>query len=210
MRSVLAASGVLLAASFAVSAATIPCGTGGLNDSGPINIQTGILAVPGFACEQQDKIYSGFNLISGDISGVSVEMFFQPIGSQDNHTVQFSGNLGLAFVLEYDITVDLAISPNNRLKLVGVDINASASGGNPTITKSSPNFATIVASKNTGSAVTTIPDLVTVHVIDSYNPNGGAATSLSNSFVESAPEPATMLLLGSAFVLLGVKRWRKQ
>jgi hypothetical protein len=207
MRFALAA--VLLIVPIGLSAATIPCGTGDPNDSGPIALAT-VLATPGFACEQQDKIYSGFNLISGSVAGINMEFFFQPIGPNDNHTVQFSGNLGLAFALEYDITIDLGISPNNRLKLVGVDINASASGGNPTITKSSPDFATIVASKNTGSQATAIPSLTSVHVMDTYNPNGGAATSISNSFVEATvPEPTTMVLLSGALFLLGAKRKRK-
>jgi hypothetical protein len=194
-----------------LSAATIPCGTGDPNASGLITL-TSILNTPGFSCEQQDKIYSGFNLVSGSIAGVSVEFFFQPIGTLDNHTVQYSGNLSSAFDLQYNIAVDLSISPNNRIVLVGVDLNASASGGNPTVTKSSPtgDFLTIVASKNTGSQNTGIDGLTSVNVEDAYNPNGGAATSISNSFVEATPEPATMMLMGGALLLLGAKRWRKK
>ena len=203
----------LFFAAYGLSAATIACGNGGVNDSGPIGLATTVFAPPTpstFSCFQQDKIYSGFILNSGSVAGVSMEIFFQPVGLVDNHTVQFSGNLTQAFDLEYDVTVDISISPDLRLSLVGVDINAAASGGNPTITKSSPNFATIIASKSTGSQATTIPNLISVHVHDVYNPNGGAATSSSNSFVETPiPEPGTMMLLGGALLLVGAKRWRK-
>ena len=208
----------LLLTPFAIKAATIAC-PGTTTDSGPMLLST--LVSPGFSCEQQDKIYSDFDIVSGTPgAGLTVQIQFQPQGAGTTlHTLNFAGinsTLG-EFTIAYMVSVDPVIAPGVTIIGAGLSINASGNLGNPMVMEAAAAFAPpLVASRlGAGSAFADItPGVTSIGVMDHYTPNGGNAQAFSNGFIESAPvapvpECMTLLLMGSGLVTFGGLKFRR-
>lgn len=163
----------------------------------------------GFACEQQDKIYSNFS--PGAIpTGTTLRLQVQPLVTGDFHTATFNGNFLTSFTVSYDIAIDLTLNPTELITAVTGDISNPSNTGTPSNLKSifSEGGALIGTLTSTpGSPGTTITTANTaLHAVDAYTAGGGAAVSISNTFRESptVPEPASFVMLGSAVIGLSL------
>jgi hypothetical protein len=210
----------LFASFLTVNAATIAC-PGTSNDTGPLMLST-VISEPGFSCEQQDKIYSDFSIVSGTPSpDLSLRIQFQPQGDgTELHSVTFTGALDSSygdFAIAYVVSVDPIIAPTTTIVGAGASISASGNVGNPMVMENSTAFAPPIMASLQGSghdfrAIN--PGVTTIGVVDSFMVNGGAAQSFSNSFIESAPqapvpEAMTLLLMGTGLVTIGGLKFRK-
>jgi hypothetical protein len=210
----------LFVASLTANAATIAC-PGSSNDTGPLLLST-IVSSPGFSCEQQDKIYSDFSIVSGSPSSdLSVRIQFQPqADGTDLHTVTFTGALDSNngdFVIAYMVGVDPIVAPNSAIIGAGVAITASGNVGNPMVIENSTAFAPPMMTSLQGSGHdfrSITPGVTTIGVVDSFMVNGGAAQGFSNSFTQATPqaptpEAMTLLLMGTGLVTIGGLKFRK-
>ncbi len=192
----------------------IPGVTGTAND---LIFTFGLWSVPGFACEQQDKIYSNFAL--GTIpTDATLRIQLQPLGTQEFHTVTVNGNFGTAFTFSYDIAIDLTQNPLNRITAITGDISNPSNQGAPSNTKTvfTEGGATIGSLVSTpgNPGATILLNQTAVHVMDAYVANGGAAVSISNTFRQDLnggiPEPASYALIGGGLLLLAARsRYRR-
>jgi hypothetical protein len=181
-------------------------------------IQYAVFSAAGFACEQQDKIYSNFSL--GALPATAtLRIQLQPLGLVDFHTVTFNGNFAADFSLSYDIAIDLSLSPFNLITSVTGDISNPSGTGAPSNTKTvftegGVMIGSLVSvASNPGTAIATAN--TALHVTDVYVADGGAAVSLSNTFREdlsaAAPETYSYLLVGGGFlVLASLRRIRRR
>jgi hypothetical protein len=191
------------------------CSTFAVNPSNPndLAIAFGAFSTANFACEQQDKIYSNFNL--GALPATStLRIQLQPLTGVDFHTVTINGNFAADFTFSYDIAIDLALSPTNLITSVTGDISNPSNQGTPSNLKTVFTEGGVLIGSltsvpgNPGSAIAT--DVTALHVTDVYTAGGGAAVSISNTFREdltaSAPETYSYLLVGGGFLLLASLR----
>ncbi len=198
-----------------LSGPVTPCSTFAVDPSNPndLAIQFGVFSAAGFACEQQDKIYSNFSL--GALPAAStLRIQLQPLTGVDFHTVTFNGNFAADFTLSYDIAIDLALSPTNLITSVTGDISNPSNQGSPSNLKTVFSEGGVMIGTltsvpgNPGSAIATAN--TALHVSDVYAAGGGAAVSISNTFREdltaSAPETYSYLLVGGGFLLLASLR----
>jgi len=190
-----------------------------------VTVPYSVFSAPNFACEQQDKIFSNFNV--GLIPTSSALRFqLQTIGPLDFHTLTLNGNFGSAFAYSYDIAIDQdfggpGANALERIVRVSGDISNPVFQGNPSNLKRVSTSAapgTVI-----GSLTSTIPNPgtpialseVALHVADAYTPGGGAVVSISNTFLQvgtpnSVPEPLTYTLFGGGFLLLAsIRRFRR-
>jgi hypothetical protein len=191
------------------------CSTFAVDATNPndLAIQFAAYSAAGFACEQQDKIYSNFALGAlPDTTTLRIQL--QPLGLVDFHTVTFNGNFAADFSLSYDIAIDLALSPTNLITSVTGDISNPSNVGTPSNLKTVFSEGGVMIGTltsvpgNPGSAIATAN--TALHVTDVYSADGGAAVSISNTFREdltaSAPETYSYLLVGGGFLLLASLR----
>jgi hypothetical protein len=182
-------------------------GSGPANDlSIPFAVWTG----SNFNCEQGDKIFSNFAVGAGLPTNTVLELQTQSVGGFDLHGVTFNGNFLTAFTLSYDIAIDLTqFNGNNRLVRVSGDLSNPSAIGNPATAKAvftEGNVLLGTVTSQVGSpGVPLVISQTAVHVVDAYVPGGGAAVSISNLFAQQqVPEPATLAMIGSGLVLVGV------
>ncbi|MBZ5723421.1 MAG: hypothetical protein LAP87_00350 [Acidobacteriia bacterium] len=184
--------------------------TGSAND---LIVPFSTFSVSGFACEQQDKIYSNFNM--GAIpTDATLRLQVQPLGALDFHTVTFNGNFLADFTVSYDVAIDLTLSPTELITSVSGDISNPSNTGTPSNLKTVFSEAGVTIGSltsvpgNPGNPITTAE--TALHVSDQYTAAGGAVVSISNTFREevpaAVPEPLTYLLAGGGFLLLASLR----
>ena len=191
------------------------CSSFAVDPSNPndLAIQFATYSTAGFACEQQDKIYSNFSL--GALPATStLRIQLQPLTGVDFHTVTFNGNFAADFTLSYDIAIDLALSPLNLITKVTGDISNPSNEGAPSNLKSVFSEGGVLLGTltsvpgNPGSAIATAN--TALHVTDVYTAGGGATVSISNTFREdltaASPEAYSYLLVGGGFLLLASLR----
>jgi hypothetical protein len=220
-RSFLCIFALCLLGAAAVQAAAIlgppvaACSSFAVDPSNPndLAIQFATYSTAGFACEQQDKIYSNFSL--GALPGTAtLRIQLQPLGGVDFHTVTFNGNFAADFSLSYDVAIDLKMSPLAEIVQVTGDISNPSNKGTPSNLKSvfseggTPIGSLTSVPGNPGAAITTAE--TALHVADAYTAGGGAAVSISNTFEENlhVPETYSYLLVGGGFLLLASLRRR--
>src|ERR1035441_9342938 len=129
---------ICLLGAVAVQAAAIlappvkQCSTFAVDPSNPndLAIQFSMFSPAGFACEQQDKIYSNFSL--GALPATAtLRIQLQPLTGVDFHTVTVNGNFATDFTLSYDIAIDLTLSPFALITSVTGDISNPSNRGTP-------------------------------------------------------------------------------
>lgn len=189
-----------------------PCSGFGVGPPNDISIPFATWTAANFNCEQQDKIFSNFS-VSGLPTNTVLEVQEQALSPFDFHGVTFNGNFLAGFTVSYDIAIDLVLSPNNRIVRVSGDLSNPSDVGNPANVKQiflESGAAIGSLTSMSGSPGTPIITSVTsLHVIDTYTPNGGAAVSVSNVFAEQAvPEPASAILIGLG--LFGISRVKRR
>jgi hypothetical protein len=181
-------------------------------------IQFAVFSTAGFACEQQDKIYSNF-VLGALPATATLRIQLQPLGLVDFHTVTFNGNFATDFAISYDIAIDLTLSPLALITSVTGDLSNPSGQGTPSNLKTvfsegGSVIGTLTSVPgNPGSAIATAN--TALHVTDAYTANGGAAVSISNTFREdltaAAPETYSYALIGGGLlVLASLRRIRRR
>jgi hypothetical protein len=178
-------------------------------------------------CQHLDKIFNNFSYTGSSVSSVTAGHQYLAGGaggSQDVHGWLFalSGGWTTGFTLSYDITVDLANFPLERIFQVK---DQEQSGSNPngtslTDTETGTPFSITVLNINGGSSGCPAgspgcnessqklisPLATSVHTSTVYTPGGGSLNSYEQDWFETAvstvPEPASFVLMGLG--LLGV------
>lgn len=177
-----------------------------------------------FACEQQDKIYSNFNVGGIPVSS-SIRFQVQSIGPFDFHTVTLNSNFdpNTNFTFSYDIAIDPNFGGVNqnlleRIVRVSGDISNPPNTGTPSNLKTifsegGTTLGTLTSTTGSPGGLITLSETA-VHVTDQFTPAGGGVVSISNTFLEATPaqlpEPGTYVLYTSGLLLLGATRWRRR
>jgi hypothetical protein len=189
-----------------LSGPVTPCTQLGAGPRSNVTISFAVWTAPGFACENQDKIFSNFVVTGGLSNDTALQLQEESIGPVDFHVVTFSGNFLTAFGISYDIAVDPLLGPNSHIVRVSGDLSNPTNLPNPITTKSVSTEGGVLlgniisATLNPGTPL--ITDATALHILDLYAPNGGAAVSISNTFAQATvPEPASFLLAGAALLL---------
>jgi hypothetical protein len=192
------------------------CSSFGSGPANDISIQFAVWTSPNFNCEQNDKIFSNFSVGAGLPTNTVLELQMQSVGGFDLHGVTFNGNFLTAFQLSYDIAIDLTqFNGNNRLVRVSGDLSNPSAVGNPATAKAVFTEGGVLLGTVTSLVGTPGVPLVisqtALHVQDVYVPGGGAAVSISNTFAQQqVPEPATLAMIGSSLILLGVLKLKRK
>jgi hypothetical protein len=171
----------------------------------------------GFQCQQDDKIFSDFTS-AGVPTDVTMRLTLQGTGPSFVDTITFAGDLSTAFTVMYTITV--APPSTQRIVQATADLANPGHNGNPSLTKTVTELAPGTFTGSTtasflgggGAPISIVPAATSLRVTDAYTPNGGAATSFGDSFIQSAvPEPATETLFGAGLLALGLTgSWRRR
>lgn len=174
-----------------------------------------------FSCiQQQDKLFSAFSF--GALpSGATANLNFSNINGVDTHTISLVGSgltNGQTYTLGYDIEVT-----SSHAHLTSTSSGILQSSGQAQLVESlldndgdtfNINFTQTNGNSITGISSTPLDPLVdwidVTDVLTLLFPPGSDATGVSNSFVESVPEPAALLLLGVGVTALGLARRRSR
>lgn len=185
--------------------------SGASGNAGNIFLPFSTWSASGFACEQQEEIFSNFS--SSSIPDATVlDLQHQTFGAFDFHTISFDGNFLTDFRVSYDVAVDLKMDPDDLITRVTGDLSNPANVGNPSNLKTVFSESGKMLGSLTSTAGNPGKPIVTantaLHVTDEYHANGGGAVSVANSFGgQETPEPVPFLLVGCGLIsLYGFKR----
>lgn len=172
-----------------------------------------------FNCiQQQDKLFSAFSF--GALpSGGTANLNFAAINGVDTHTISLVGSgltNGQTYTLGYNIEVT-----SSHAHLISTSSGILQSSGQASLAETlrdndgdtfNIDFTQTNGNSITGNSSTPLDPAVdwidVTDVLTLLFPPGSDATGVANSFVESIPEPAALLLLGVGVTALGLARRR--
>lgn len=172
-----------------------------------------------FSCiQQQDKLFSAFSF--GALpSGATANLNFSNINGVDTHTISLVGSgltNGQTYTLGYNVEVT-----STHAHLISTSSGILQSSGQASLAETlldndgdtfSINFTQTNGNSITGNSSTPLDPVVdwvdVTDVLTLLFPPGSDATGVANSFVETIPEPAALLLLGVGVTALGLARRR--
>lgn len=172
-----------------------------------------------FSCiQQQDKLFSAFSF--GALpSGATANLNFSNINGVDTHTISLVGSgltNGQTYTLGYNVEVT-----STHAHLISTSSGILQSSGQASLAETlldndgdtfNINFTQTNGNSITGNSSTPLDPVVdwvdVTDVLTLLFPPGSDATGVANSFVETIPEPAALLLLGVGVTALGLARRR--
>jgi hypothetical protein len=170
----------------------------------------------GFSCTVGDKMFSNFTYTGAIPTNTSLNISTaNVVGVGDVFTVAFSGSFTNAFSVSYNISIlpDF-VNAGWRITRISGDLSVPVSVTGPTLQKQiyDSTGTTLI---NTVNAAVGSPGSVNVsgtsfRIVDNFAANGGQATNIGNSFVQSqVPEPMTFVLSGCGLLALGLLKRKK-
>lgn len=209
-------------------AASVSCGGVSVADYGPLAIDSGTLdysvwTAGGFACTVGDKTFSNFDPgESPHDTAVRIKNYMLD-GSQF-HSVVFSA---FEFKDGFTITYDIAVDPASpwTITRVSADLAGVIEQQHPYLLKQVYSTSDELLGATAAYVGTTAPNpsfcvtyqcsplylspgQTTLHIVDTFVPQGGTADVIGNGFLQTVPEPATMALIGAGLLTLAVFRRR--
>jgi hypothetical protein len=172
-----------------------------------------------FTCiQQQDKLFSALSF--GALPGTATaDLNFSTIAGFDTHTITLAGGgltNGQTYTFGYNIEVTsahahLISSASGILQTSGKSTLAETFLDNDGDTFNI-NFTQTNGNSVTGNASTPLDPTVdwvdVTDVLTLVSPPGSNATGVSNSFIQTIPEPAALLVIGVGVTALGLVRRR--
>ena len=205
---------VLAMACGVANAAIIDCGTGVYSFAQ----WSADFVGAGNGCAIGDKIFSNFS-----VGSIPTDTFLQFGQAGNLFTVNFiatpGGGFSKSFAESYQIAIDPTKPPASTgptaIAAVAAGMQDSNGNGTATLVKTVTGDATGTASATDKNGTIT-PVVLTgisaqkLNVMDTFTYNSGTITNISNSFLQvSAPEPASMALIGCGLLALCFARRRR-
>jgi hypothetical protein len=170
---------------------------------------------PGFACSEDDKTFSSFDVVTGDPGAL---VLFRELGGP-NFEVSLSRGAG-DFPATAEVTFDYTVAVNSGSATItrgttGVDATQLTGTAVSTVAAMGGSFMTGSPITNSGNAfIDFSPGLSSVGVQSHSSINGNELTGITNIFTQTpvvtTPEPASFALFGLGLVGLWFAGRRKR
>lgn len=158
----------------------------------------GTITSPAPTCSVGDKDFTNVNFLGNVPAQGSIDV--TEVVPNRVYVVDLSGLFLNSFAWIYDVSVNTSICPNCKITHVGYGITGLPSPA-PTLQST---FNSFVGPSTDGNAFGPVTPTTSLHVVNTFNPNGGFATRISNTILETIQqvnEPPALALVPPVLLL---------